>query len=211
MLRGLQIKPIQFFILIFVCIMRGSCFYIFILQAEKNRASLNIIGFLYLLNVEVKKRVLILFWIFLKTFVSFFVTEGSLFILQFHVSVIQANLWKNKFLPLIMKFWNRKLDLLTPQDFLANLASIVNCYLHHQGAAASQEEDKWNKKDIKTPDDDHSNEHQSQSQVSSGMLSAFLDSFNAPMVGQAPNVTIADFYKMVEALTDVMQARTNQF
>ena len=25
------------------------------------------------------------------------------------------------------------------------------------------------------------------------------------MVGQAPNVTIADFYKMVEALTDVMQ------
>ena len=57
-----------------------------------------------------------------------------------------------------------------------------------------------------TPDDDHSNEHQSQ--VSSGLLSAFLDSFKDPMVGQAPNVTIADFYKMVEALTDVMQART---
>ena len=96
---------------------------------------------------------------------------------------------------------------------MANLASIVNCYHHHQGAAASQEvEDKWDTKDIETPDDDHSNEHQSQgAQVSSGMLSAFLDSFNAPMVGQAPNVTIADFYKMVEALTDVMQARTNKF
>ena len=95
---------------------------------------------------------------------------------------------------------------------MANLASIVNCYLHHQEAAASQEvEDKWYSKDFETPDDDHSNEHQSQSQVSSGMLSAFLDSFNAPMVGQAPNVTIADFYKMVEALTDVMQARTNKF
>ena len=92
---------------------------------------------------------------------------------------------------------------------MANLASIVNCYLHHQGAAASQEmEDRWYSKDFETPDDDHSNEHQSQSKVSSGMLSAFLDSFNAPMVGQAPNVTIADFYKMVEALTDVMQART---
>ena len=43
-----------------------------------------------------------------------------------------------------------------------------------------------------TPDDDHSNEHQSQ--ISSGLLSAFLDSFKDPMVGQAPNVTIADFY-----------------
>ena len=108
-----------------------------------------------------------------------------------------------------MKFWIRKLDLLTLQDFLANLASIVNCY-HHQGAAASQEvEDKWDTKDLDLPDDDHSNEHQSQ--VSSGLLSAFLDSFKDPMVGQAPNVTIADFYKMVEALTDVMQARTNQF
>ena len=98
---------------------------------------------------------------------------------------------------------------------MANLASIVNCYHHHQGAAASQEmEDKWYSKDIETPDDDHSNEHQSQ--VSSGLLSAFLkssfkDSFKDPMVGQAPNVTIADFYKMVEALTDVMQARTYQF
>ena len=93
---------------------------------------------------------------------------------------------------------------------MANLASIVNCYLHHQGAAASQEvEDKLYKKDFETPDDDHSNEHQSQSQVSSGLLSAFLEiSFKDPMVGQAPNVTIADFYKMVEALTDVMQART---
>ena len=91
--------------------------------------------------------------------------------------------------------------MLTPQDFLANLASIVNCYHHHQGAAASQEvDDKWKSKDIETPDDDHSNEHQSQ--VSSGLLSAFLDSFKDPMVGQAPNVTIADFYKMVEALTD---------
>ena len=64
--------------------------------------------------------------------------------------------------------------MLTPQDFLANLASIVNCYHHHQGAAASQEvDDKWKSKDIETPDDDHSNEHQSQ--VSSGLLSAFLD------------------------------------
>ena len=90
---------------------------------------------------------------------------------------------------------------------MANLASIVNCYHHHQGAAASQEQ--YNTKDFETPDDDHSNEHQSQ--VSSGLLSAFLDSFKDPMVGQAPNVTIADFYKMVEALTDVMQARTNQF
>ena len=73
---------------------------------------------------------------------------------------------------------------------MANLASIVNCYLHHQGAAASQEvEDKLYKKDFETPDDDHSNEHQSQ--VSSGLLSAFLDSFKDPMVGQAPNVTIA--------------------
>ena len=108
-----------------------------------------------------------------------------------------------------MKFWIKKLDL-TPQDFLANLASIVNCYHHHQGAAASRElEENWDTKDIETPDDDHSNEHQSQ--VSSGLLSAFLDSFKDPMVGQAPNVTIADFYKMVEALTDVMQARTNQF
>ena len=103
--------------------------------------------------------------------------------------------------------------MLTPQDFLANLASIVNCYLHHQGAAASQEVEDWYSKDLDTPDDDHSNEHKSQSQVSSGgfLLSAFLDSFKDPMVGQAPNVTIADFYKMVEALTDVMQARTNQF
>ena len=109
-----------------------------------------------------------------------------------------------------MKSRIRKLDLLTLQDFLANLASIVNCYHHHQGAAASQElEDKWYSKDLDTPDDDHSNEHQSQ--VSSGLLSAFLDSFKDPIVGQAPNVTIADFYKMVEALTDVMQARNNQF
>ena len=89
------------------------------------------------------------------------------------------------------------------------MVSIVNCYCHHQGPAASQVEDKLYKKDIETPDDDHSNEHQSL--VSSGLLSAFLDSFKDPMVGQAPNVTIADFYKMVEALTDVMQARTNQF
>ena len=82
--------------------------------------------------------------------------------------------------------------MLTPQDFLANLASIVNCYLHHQGAAASQEVEDWYSKDLDTPDDDHSNEHQSQ--VSSDLLSAILDSFKDPMVGQAPYVTIADFY-----------------
>ena len=98
--------------------------------------------------------------------------------------------------------------MLTPQDFLVNLASIVNCYLHHQGAAASQEvEDKLYKKDFETPDDDHSNEHQSQ--VSSGLLSAFLDSFKNPMVGQAPNVTIADFYKMVEAQCHCLKSIIN--
>ena len=57
---------------------------------------------------------------------------------------------------------------------------------------------------METPDDTHSNEHHSQ--VSSGLLTAFLDSFQAPAyAGQTPNVTIADFYKMVEALADVMQ------
>ena len=57
-------------------------------------------------------------------------------------------------------------------------------------------------KDMETPDDDHSNEHHSR--PSSGLLAAFLDSFQTPE-GQKPNVTIADFYNMVEALADVMQ------
>ena len=67
---------------------------------------------------------------------------------------------------------------------------------------ASEDDPIWYTKDLKTPDENRSNGRQSQ--ASSGLLAAFLESFQDPEIGQAPNVTIADFYKMVQALTDVM-------
>merc|ERR1711874_8967 len=89
-----------------------------------------------------------------------------------------------------------------------NLERKLNVWKIKSRVSKEGDVNEWYRKDIETPD-----ENRHQSQASSGLLQAFFESFGSfqdPATGQAPNVTIADFYKMVQGLTDVMQEIQNE-